>query len=48
MLLMLVAQYLLTRGTVATKATTGFTIVSNKGYDLYMFCAQTLIKLLGE
>jgi hypothetical protein len=24
-------QYLFTRGTVATKATTGFTIVSNKG-----------------
>jgi hypothetical protein len=29
----------LTRDTVATKATTPFTIVSNKGYDLYMFCA---------
>jgi hypothetical protein len=29
----------LTRGTVATKATTPFTIVSNKGYDIYMFCA---------
>jgi hypothetical protein len=28
----------LTRGTVA-KASTGFTIVSNKGYDVYMFCS---------
>jgi hypothetical protein len=24
---------------VATKASTGFTIVSNKGYDVYMFCS---------
>jgi hypothetical protein len=46
--MLMLAQYLFARGTVATKATTGFTIVSNKGYDLYMFCAQTLIKLLGE
>lgn len=29
----------LTRGTGATKASTGFTIVTNKGYDLYIFCA---------
>lgn len=29
----------LTRGTSATKASTGFTIVTNKGYDLYIFCA---------
>jgi hypothetical protein len=29
----------LTRGTAATKASTGFTITSNKGYDLYIFCA---------
>jgi len=29
----------LTRDTAATKASTGFTITSNKGYDLYMFCA---------
>jgi len=29
----------LTRSTAATKASTGFTITSNKGYDLYMFCA---------
>lgn len=29
----------LTRGTVATKASTGFTITSNKGYDLFIFCA---------
>lgn len=29
----------LTRNTGATKASTGFTITSNKGYDLYMFCA---------
>lgn len=27
----------LTRGTAATKAATGFTITSGKGYDLYMF-----------
>jgi hypothetical protein len=45
--MLMLAQYLFARGTVATKATTGF-VVSNKGYDLYMFCAQTLIKLLGE
>jgi hypothetical protein len=37
----MLAQYLfLTRGTVATKATTGFTIVSNKGYDLYIFALK--------
>jgi len=29
----------LTRDTGFTKASTGFTITSNKGYDLYMFCA---------
>jgi hypothetical protein len=29
----------LTRGTVATKAATGFTITSGKGYDLFIFCA---------
>jgi hypothetical protein len=29
----------LTRGTAATKASTGLTITSNKGYDLYIFCA---------
>ena len=29
----------LTRNTGATKASTGFTITSNKGYDLYIFCA---------
>ena len=29
----------LTRGTAATKVTTGMTIVSNKGYDFYIFCA---------
>lgn len=29
----------LTRGTAATKASTGFTIVTNKGYDVYIFCA---------
>lgn len=29
----------LTRGTVATKAATGFTITSNRGYDLFIFCA---------
>ena len=29
----------LTRNTGATKASTGFTITSSKGYDLYMFCA---------
>ena len=29
----------LTRGTAATKAATGYTIVTGKGYDLYMFCA---------
>ena len=29
----------LTRGTAATKASTGFTITSGKGYDLYIFCA---------
>ena len=29
----------LTRGTVATKAATGMTIVSGKGYDVYIFCA---------
>lgn len=29
----------LTRGTAATKDATGFTIVSNKGYDCYIFCA---------
>lgn len=28
----------LTRGTAATKASTGMTIVSNRGYDLYAFC----------
>ena len=30
----------LTRGTVATKAATGFTIVSGKGYDLFIYCAS--------
>lgn len=29
----------LTRGTSATKASTGYTITSNRGYDLYIFCA---------
>lgn len=29
----------LTRGTAATKASTGFTLASNTGFDLYMFCA---------
>ena len=29
----------LTRGTAATKASTGYTITSNKGYDLYIYCA---------
>ena len=29
----------LTRGTAATKASTGFTIVSNRGYDLFIYCA---------
>lgn len=29
----------LTRGTAATKASTGMTITSNKGYDLTIFCA---------
>lgn len=29
----------LTRGTAATKAATGFTAVSGKGYDVYIFCA---------
>ena len=29
----------LTRGTVATKASTGFTAVTGKGYDVYIFCA---------
>lgn len=28
----------LTRGTVATKASTGLTVVSGKGYDIYIFC----------
>lgn len=32
--------YFLTRGTAATKATTGLTFVSGKGYDMYMFCAS--------
>lgn len=31
--------HFLTRGTSATKASTGFTIVNNKGYDVFMFCA---------
>jgi hypothetical protein len=46
-MLLTTVQSFFNTGTVATKTTTGFTIVSNKGYDLYMFCAQTL-KLLGE
>lgn len=29
----------LTRGTAATKASTGFTAVTGKGYDIYIFCA---------
>ncbi len=29
----------LTRGTSATKASTGYTITSGKGYDVYIFCA---------
>lgn len=29
----------LTRDTAATKASTGFTITSGKGYDIYIFCA---------
>ena len=29
----------LTRGTAATKASTGYTITSNKGYDLYVYCS---------
>ena len=33
------AIYFLTRGTAATKAATGITIVSNRGYDLFIFCA---------
>jgi hypothetical protein len=40
-MLLMLAQYLLTRGTVATKATTGFTIVSNKGYDIYVLRSNT-------
>jgi hypothetical protein len=28
----------LTRGTVATKAATGLTMTSTKGFDFYMFC----------
>lgn len=31
--------HFLTRGTSATKTSTGFTITSQKGYDLFMFCA---------
>jgi hypothetical protein len=31
--------HFLTRGTAATKASTGITIVNNRGYDLFMFCA---------
>ena len=30
----------LTRGTAATKASTGLTITSNKGYDIYIYCAS--------
>lgn len=29
----------LTRGTAATKASTGFTITSNAGYDVFIYCA---------
>jgi hypothetical protein len=29
----------LTRGTAATKASTGYTITSNTGYDLYIYCS---------
>jgi hypothetical protein len=29
----------LTRGTTATKASTGYTITSNKGYELYIYCS---------
>lgn len=29
----------LTRGTVATKASTGYTAISGKGYDIYIFCS---------
>jgi hypothetical protein len=29
----------LTRGTAATKAATGFTITSGKGYDIFIYCA---------
>ena len=32
-------SFLTCNGTTATKASTGLTAVSNKGYDLYMFCA---------
>jgi len=35
----------LTRNTGFTKASTGFTITSNKGYDLYMFCAPNGTKV---
>ena len=34
----------LTRGTAATKAATGFTAASNKGYDIYIFCAPNSSK----
>lgn len=33
------AIFFLTRGTAATKASTGFTVTSNNGYDLYIFCS---------
>jgi hypothetical protein len=35
----------LTRGTVATKASTGFTFASNSGFDLYIFCAPNDTKV---
>jgi hypothetical protein len=31
-------QLVLTRGTAATKAATGLTMASAKGFDFYMFC----------
>lgn len=35
----------LTRGTAATKATTGMTLATNVGFDLYMFCAPNDTKV---
>jgi hypothetical protein len=33
-------QLVLTRGTAATKAATGLTMASAKGFDFYMFAAK--------